>query len=183
MNSNPETGMPRNVEIKASVGNVPELIGRARELATSGPDEIEQDDTFFRCANGRLKLRKFTDGSGELIFYRRPDRQGPKECRYRIFKTPDPDALGELLSLANGITGRVVKHRTLFLCGRTRIHVDRVKGLGDFLEIEVVLREGEEAEAGVAEAAALMEKLGGEKSSLIDSAYTDLISLKERGIS
>ena len=32
--------------------------------------------------------------------------------------------------------------------GRTRIHLGRVEGLGDFLEPEVVLSYGERAEAG-----------------------------------
>ena len=33
------------------------------------------------------------------------------------------------LTLANGQEGRVIKHRTLVLVGRTRVHLDRVQGL------------------------------------------------------
>jgi len=78
--------------------------------------------------------------------------------------------------LAYGQAGRVRKHRTLFLAGRTRIHLDKVEGLGDFLELEVVLEEGESAEKGVQEAHGLMAKLGIEPSQLIEDAYVDLLS-------
>ena len=68
------------------------------------------------------------------------------------------------------------KVRTLFLVGRTRVHLDRVEGLGDFLELEVVLADDEPAETGVAEAHALMEALGVERARLIDGAYVDLLT-------
>jgi predicted adenylyl cyclase CyaB len=168
--------MARNVEIKVQVESVSALLPRVAALATSGPTEIDQDDTFFRCDNGRLKLRVFSDESGELIFYRRPDRQGPKESFYVISPTSSPDTLRQLLVLSYGQVGRVEKHRTVFLVGRTRIHLDCVRGLGEFLELEVVLQDGERVEAGIAEAHALMETLGIQSSQLIDGAYVDLLA-------
>jgi predicted adenylyl cyclase CyaB len=168
--------MARNVEIKARIASVEALVPRAVAVATEGPIAIVQDDTFFPCANGRLKLRAFSPGSGELIFYRRPDRQGPKESFYLRSPTTEPDTLRESLALAYGQAGRVRKHRTLFLAGRTRIHLDRVEGLGDFLELEVVLGEGESSEAGVGEAHELMAALGVEPSQLIEGAYVDLLA-------
>ena len=71
---------------------------------------------------------------------------------------------------------RVVKHRTLLLAGRTRIHLDRVQDLGEFLELEVVLRDGEEAGDGVAEARMLMQRLGIRPDQLIECAYLDLLA-------
>ena len=68
------------------------------------------------------------------------------------------------------------KHRTMFLVGRTRIHLDRVAGLGHFLELEVVLREHEPSEVGVREAHELMARLGVEPSQLIEGAYVDLLA-------
>ncbi|MCY1209149.1 hypothetical protein D9M72_207930 [compost metagenome] len=67
------------------------------------------------------------------------------------------------------------KQRRLFLVGRTRVHLDRVEGLGEFLELEVVLQEGEPAEAGVAEAHALMARLGVAERQLVQGAYVDLL--------
>ena len=166
--------MARNVEIKARIESVEALMPRAAALADQGPTEIVQDDTFFACASGRLKLRAFSATSGQLIFYQRPDQAGPKESFFLISPTSSPDTLREALTLAYGQAGRVRKRRTLFLAGRTRIHLDRVEDLGDFLELEVVMADGEPAEAGVAIAHDLLAKLGIATTQLVERAYVDL---------
>lgn len=167
--------MPRNIEIKARIASVEALTARAAAIADEGPIEIIQDDTFFQCETGRLKLRAFSEEQGELIFYRRANQHGPKESFYLRSSTSEPETLRESLSLAYGQAGRVQKHRTLFLVGRTRIHLDRVAGLGHFLELEVVLEEHESSEAGVREAHEIMAQLGVEPSQLIEGAYVDLL--------
>jgi predicted adenylyl cyclase CyaB len=167
--------MPRNVEIKASVPDLAAVEARARAIATSGPVEIAQDDTFFNCASGRLKLREFGDGRGELIHYTRADDAGPKPSDYIISATADPEILRETLDRALGTIGRVRKLRRLYLCDRTRIHLDQVDGLGDFAELEVVLLEGEAVEDGEAEARRVMQALGIEASQLVQGAYLDLL--------
>lgn len=168
--------MPRNVEIKARVERVEALAARAAALADAGPTEIAQDDTFFSCGTGRLKLRQFADGAGELIFYQRANQQGPKESFYMIARTEHADALRAVLSHAYGQAGRVVKHRTLYVAGRTRIHLDRVAGLGEFLELEVVLEDGERPEAGVRTAHEVMAQLGVRSEQLVEAAYVDLLA-------
>ncbi len=64
------------------------------------------------------------------------------------------------------------------MAGRTRIHLDEVEGLGDFLELEVVLREDEPLDVGVREAEDLMARLQVQPSQLIDRAYVDLLAEK-----
>jgi len=167
--------MARNIEIKARIESVEAVLPQVKAIAESGPTEIVQDDTFFNCPNGRLKLRAFSETAGELIFYQRPDQTGPKESFYVISPTASPNTLREVLSLAYGQSGRVRKHRILFLMERTRIHLDRVEGLGDFIELEVVLSEGEPAEAGVNVARELLAKLGIPPEQLIEGAYVDLL--------
>jgi predicted adenylyl cyclase CyaB len=165
----------RNVEIKARITSVEALLPRVKTVADRGPFDIRQDDTYFACNSGRLKLRMFSKGEGELIYYRRADQQGPKESFYLRSPTTAPEALRESLTLAYGRTGHVEKQRTLFLAGRTRIHLDRVSGLGHFLELEVVLEENEPFEAGVREADQLLASLGIERSQLIEGGYVDLL--------
>ncbi len=171
--------MARNVEIKARLdGGIELLLPRARALADGPEQRIEQDDTFFACAQGRLKLRDFGDGRGELIHYQRADTPRAKLSDYVRAPTSEPAALREALSRAlgtNAVSGRVRKTRWLLLAGQTRIHLDRVQGLGDFIELEVVLREEQSAADGAAIAEALMTRLGLAASQRIAGAYLDLL--------
>jgi adenylate cyclase class IV len=168
--------MARNVEIKARIGSIGEIEPSVAAIADSGPIAIIQDDTFFACQSGRFKLRAYSRDAGELIFYRRANEAGPKESFYLCSSTSEPDCLRELLSQAYGIAGRVRKRRILYTAGRTRIHLDNVEGLGEFLELEVVLKEGELAAQGIKEADELIRRLGIERLHLVDSAYVDLLN-------
>lgn len=171
--------MPRNIEIKARLGgdgaSLDAVAARAAALATEPACDIIQDDTFFPCDTGRLKLRAFATGGGELIYYRRADAAGPKESFYVLAPVDDCDSLRLALSLAYGEAGRVRKRRTLVMVGRTRVHLDRVEGLGEFLELEVVLRDDEASAVGEAEAHALMAQLGVAPAQLVEGAYVDLL--------
>ena len=168
--------MARNVEIKARVEDLAALERRAAALADRGPEQLVQDDTFFNCPDGRLKLRAFPDGNGQLIFYRRPDRTGPKTSFYVLSPTAAPDSLRDALIQAYGERGRVRKERTVYWSGRTRIHLDRVERLGTFLELEVVLAEEEDEKVGETEAHDLLRRLGVSPDCLLQGAYLDLLS-------
>jgi predicted adenylyl cyclase CyaB len=171
--------MARNIEIKARVRDRDALAAKAVSIAAEGPIQIAQSDTFFSCESGRLKLRTFSDGTGELIFYRRANECGPKESFYVRSPTAAPGLLRQALSLAYGEIGSVIKQRTLYLVGRTRLHLDSVENLGQFLELEVVLDDDEQAASGVQEAYDLMRELGVAPEQLVDCAYIDLLLHRE----
>ncbi len=173
-------GVARNVEIKARVSDLPRLRVKMESLAPTPPEALVQMDTFFVVPRGRLKLREFSDGSGELIFYERPDRAGPKESSYARCACSDPKAVLAVLSQALGVRGVVEKRRVLFMMGRSRIHLDEVRGLGSFLEIEVVLGDGESPAGGERIARELLAALGIPESALVAHAYIDL--LEEPGV-
>ena len=137
--------MARNIEIKARIESVETIGIKAAALADDGPIELLQDDTFFTCERGRLKLRVLSATEGQLIFYQRANQRGPTESFFLVAPTLSPDTLRKALSFAYGQAGRVRKHRTLYRVGRTCVHLDRVEELGHFLELEVVLSEGEPA--------------------------------------
>ncbi|XP_062348554.1 uncharacterized protein LOC134043836 [Cinclus cinclus] len=190
--------MRRNVEVKARLRAREEALGAALRLqglpqvcpgAGQGSGEgqglpqvcpgagqvLLQTDTFFRVPRGRLKLRRTKDGCGELIFYERPDNAGPKLSSFSITPTADPEGLQAVLALALGVLGTVQKERLLFLLGQTRLHLDRVQGLGDFLELEVVLRPEQSVEDGQRLARELLREFGIEERDLISGAYLDLL--------
>ncbi|HET9912673.1 MAG TPA: class IV adenylate cyclase, partial [Anaerolineales bacterium] len=78
-------------------------------------------------------------------------------------------------ALAYGIRGFVRKTRYLYLVGQTRVHLDDVEGLGQFIELEVVMREGQSDAEGQVIAEDLMERLGVARSDLLEGAYMDLL--------
>jgi predicted adenylyl cyclase CyaB len=167
--------MPVNIEIKARVDDVDVLRARAEALSDAPVKVIPQEDIFFNTEKGRLKLRVLAPDEGYLIYYERPDRDGPKRSDYHLAKTNEPENLKTALTLALGVRGVVRKTRYLYIVGQTRIHLDEVEGLGHFMELEVVMREGQSDAEGQAIAEDLMRRLGVREEALIEGAYMDLI--------
>jgi predicted adenylyl cyclase CyaB len=166
--------LPSNIEIKARARNFEDIRSRAEKISDTPVQIIPQEDTFFNTPQGRLKLRVLSD-HGQLIYYTRPDQEGPKRSDYHITLSTDPGNLKRVLELAYGIRGVVRKTRYLYLVGQTRIHLDDVDGLGQFMELEVVMGEGQSDAEGQAIAEDLMSALGVERGDLIDGAYMDLL--------
>lgn len=172
--------MPHNVEIKARVHDRKALTAAIGRLGGGDPEVIAQHDTFYAAARGRLKLRRFADGSGELIAYDRPDQTGPSTSTYTLHRTDDAASLDAALAAALDPIGDVRKVRHLWLLGRTRVHLDTVEGLGDFLELEVVLQPDEDPAAGEAEAGQILSDLLINVKDMIAMAYVDMLSGAEK---
>jgi predicted adenylyl cyclase CyaB len=168
--------MQSNIEIKARITDLKKIEVLVAGLSDTPPTRLEQQDTFFRCETGRLKLREIGAGESELIFYSRADVTGTKQSDYEIAPVADAAKLKSLLQLA--LSGSVVveKTRLLYLIGQTRVHLDAVKGLGSFLELEVALQEGQSPAEGHAIARDLMQQLGIEEADLIATAYADMLT-------
>lgn len=167
--------MASNVEIKARCRDFVRQASLAEKLASGKPEQLQQEDTFFNVPTGRLKLREFADGSGELIQYERPDAVEPTESQYVLAPTGDPQAVKTALTNALGMRAVVRKQRTVYLVGQTRVHFDRVENLGEFIELEVVLTPGQSFAEGVDVAAKLMRQLEIDERNLVESAYVDLL--------
>lgn len=77
--------MKQNTEIKAKVREPAHLLSLIRRVAETGPEELHQIDTFFPAKVGLLKLRRFSNGTGELIHYVRRRSRAPRLSTYRRF--------------------------------------------------------------------------------------------------
>ena len=170
-----ETHVRRNVEIKARIDNWEASRAKVERLADAHVEHIRQHDSFFHSPQGRLKLRLSSPGRGQLIYYERPDDASAKTSRYMIYETSAPAEMHALLAASLGIRGTVSKERLVFLHGNTRIHLDRVEGLGEFLELEVVLDPSEDERAGRETANTLLDELAIGPEQLIEGAYIDLL--------
>ena len=167
----------RNVEIKARVRNSRPILAYMRAHGTRHEPQ-HQRDVFFHAPHGRLKLRCFRDGTGVLVAYDRPDRRGPKLSNYTLAPVAYTSQCEAALSRSLGVRGIVEKTRQIAIVGQTRIHLDRVNGLGLFLELEVVLKPRQTARTGQAIARKLMEDLGIKSSDLLEEAYIDMLERK-----
>jgi predicted adenylyl cyclase CyaB len=170
--------MPANIEWKAKIHEAADQRALVEGLADAPGEILKQVDTFFSVPRGRLKLRESSPGPAELIFYERPDQLAAKRSRYTRVFINQPEELRQLLALALGVLGVVRKTRRLYRVGQTRIHWDEVEGLGEFLEIEVVLRPDQSEEDGVRIAAELRQHLCVHEDDLIAQAYVDLLGEK-----
>ena len=166
--------MPANIEIKARAHDFRRQKQIAQALSDTPEKVLEQEDTFFVTKSGRLKLRILDPEHGELIYYQRADQDGPRQSQYQIARTHEPAALKALLMAALPVRGTVKKRRALYLAGQTRIHLDEVEGLGQFLELEYVLRSDETSENGLQVVQEIIQRLNIRPEDLVPQAYMDL---------
>ncbi len=172
--------MPSNIEIKARARDFADIRKRAEKLTDTPVKVMSQEDTFFTVPQGRLKLRVRNPEPAQLIYYERPDQGGPKRSDYQIFETGDPENLKLTLGRALAVRGVVRKTRYLYMVGQTRVHLDDVEHLGQFIELEVVMRPGQTDAEGQAIAQDLMSKLGVEPADLLEGAYMDIIEQRQK---
>lgn len=130
-----------NVEIKARCAKPDdaEYILMQEQADYIGLDH--QVDTYFKVADGRLKLRE-GNIENSLIFYRRSNQSGPKTSQVNLYKPPRDPALKPLLENSLGVLTVVDKKRKIFFIGNVKFHIDAVKDLGHFLEIEAIDKDG-----------------------------------------
>lgn len=164
------------MEVKARCADLAALRRRAEALATRYVGVDRQVDTYFRTRTGRLKLRESSLSGGQLVPYRRPDGDGARVSDYQVIPVQDAGGLRALLSELLGVHRVVRKEREIFLWHNVRIHLDRVEGLGTFMELEAVFDgqpRSEPAERRKVEH--LLKELGVEPADLVPTSYEALI--------
>lgn len=125
-----------SLEIKARCSNLSRVRKRLLEHGAVYKGRDHQIDTYFRVPSGRLKLR---EGRLEnaLIFYKRHNQKKSKRCDSELFHCLTQAPLKRLLTQAFGVLTVVDKRRDIYFIQNTKFHMDRVKRLGNFVEIEV----------------------------------------------
>ena len=164
----------RNLEAKFRVDDAAQVHRRAVAVGFTMSAVLEQRDTFFRVARGKLKLREEATGA-MLIRYGR-DHDGELEVSdYDIVPVAHSGQLRAMLGAALGVLSEVRKQRTLLLRRNVRLHLDRVEGLGSFGEIEAVVADHEAPEIYRAEVRDLLLALKVDRDRLITKSYFELI--------
>ena len=168
-----------NLELKARDLNPARSFEVCGEIGAIEQGTLEQVDTYFEVPHGRLKLREQAGVAAQLIAYQRAAEDGNTESNYRIVAVPDAAEMREALATALGVRVTVRKERRLFLWRGVRIHLDRVEGLGTFIEFEGVAT----ADAGTEAFEPLLDDLrhsfGIDDEDLLAGSYSDLLEAQE----
>ena len=165
----------RNLEAKFRLSNHAEAESRANAIGYTRRAILHQRDTFFRVANGKLKMRE-ENGSSILIFYYR-DESGPLMLsNYEIVKVADPPRTLRILAAALGPLAVVEKVRTLMMRDNVRLHLDKVTRLGDYGEIEAVIPDGEAPEQSRVAVNEILAALGVARTDLLDVSYFEMLA-------
>ena len=164
-----------NIEIKARC-NDQETIRKYlkyHDAKFKGLDH--QLDTYFNVPNGRLKLR---EGEIEnfLIHYERLDQEGPKQSKVALFALKPGSTLKEALTKALGILAVIDKKREIYFIDNVKFHVDLVKDLGTFMEIEAIDKDGIFSKDQLEEQCQkYLNEMGIKSEDLISVSYSDLL--------
>jgi predicted adenylyl cyclase CyaB len=171
--------MARNVEIKSRIEDI-DVVRSAALAAGARPHAVEeQTDRYYVLDGGRrVKLRTFGGGRAELIEYDRPEVGGVRTSEYTVTPVRDDEAGACLVPKGKPLVV-VRKRREILLWDNVRIHLDRVEGLGSFLELEAVVdQRHDEARCGE-QVAFLMRALGVDEAALLRLSYSDLLQLRD----
>ena len=151
--------MATNLEFKAQCQSLKSLYPRLADLNATHCETVQQIDTYFHvtgekdsstseACEPRLKLREIDEATEAwLIYYERPNRDESRYSQYQLCEIADPKSLKTLLTAALGVKTIVKKQRELWMFNNTRIHLDTVVDLGQFIELETVFQGQTEAEA------------------------------------
>jgi predicted adenylyl cyclase CyaB len=79
-----------------------------------------------------------------------------------------------ILSGALGVLAVVEKRREIYFVGNVKIHLDRVRGLGTFLEVEAMTRSGDIKKVR-AQAVKFQKLFAISPEDIVPQSYSDLI--------
>lgn len=170
-----------NIEFKARMRDEKQVRAALKSLRPRMAGTDHQVDTHFNAPSGRLKLRQ---GSIEnaLIFYQRQNTAKVRPSRILLCEFSDPAqgrTLKKVLASALGIAAVVDKVREIYFVDNVKIHLDRVRGLGQFLEVEAFVKEGS-LRRGRKQAEQIKDLFGVLPDDILSQSYSDMILKRRR---
>ena len=165
----------KNLELKSVCHDLNKAVKICWQIGAKFGGILNQMDIYYNVPEGRLKLRNVNDDKFELIYYFRVDKGTEKESDYDIIKLNDEKDIKKILKESLGVRGTIKKKRELYLYQNVRIHLDTVRGLGKFIEFEVVCKNAGDLREAPEKIKYLKKVFAIKQISLIDRSYIDLI--------
>jgi predicted adenylyl cyclase CyaB len=164
-----------NVEIKARCTEPAPIRNYLLSNQAEFKGTDEQTDTYFLVRQGRLKLRE-GNIENNLIYYERNDQSGPKKSQFSLVRVEDANGLKEALSKSIGIKTVVKKQREIYYIRNVKFHIDKVPGLGSFVEIEAGNHLADLSQEELKKQCDFyMNQFGIKENELIDVSYSDML--------
>jgi adenylate cyclase class 2 len=164
-----------NVEIKARCDDQAAVRNYLKSHDADFKGEDHQVDTYFNVSNGRLKLREGMIENA-LIYYDRSNQQGPKQADGALYTSEPGSSLKGVLTKALGTKVIVDKKREIYFIDNVKFHVDTVEGLGTFMEIEAIDKDGSIGIDKLQEQCEhYLREIGTKDSDLVSVSYSDLL--------
>ena len=164
-----------NIEMKARYINPSYVRSVLKRLKADFKGTDHQIDTYFKINNGRLKLRQGKI-ENNLIFYKRDNKKGPKKADVILYEVKDNE-IKNILEKSLGILCTVDKKREIYYIDNVKFHIDKVKGLGNFIEIES--KSGSRSKSAMLKQVRHYMKLFRIKEmDLVKNSYSDMLMKK-----
>ena len=164
-----------SVEIKARVRSLDEARRVLEDHGARFIGEDHQVDTYFKCPEGRMKVREGTI-ENSIIYYRRANQAGPKDSVVLMERLLPGNVLKSILSNALAVDTVVDKRREIRFIDNVKFHLDTVLGLGTFLEIEALDETGEMGRDKLEKQCRYyMQLLTVREEDLVTVSYSDMV--------
>ena len=137
--------MAQNLELKVRVNSHESFKKILKAISAEYKGVLLQKDTYYNYKKGLLKLRS-VNGGFEFIKYLRDESADKRWSNYELIKITSQNA-EEFLNDVFTVEAVVEKSRELYLYKNTRVHLDTVKSLGNFIELETVVDEKGQSDA------------------------------------
>jgi len=174
------------VEVKAHVKD-PRTLERSIVAIGAAPIGIEnQVDTYYNRPDrdfGKTDeaLRVRAKDNKYFLTYKGPKLDKISKTRHEFeVEINDPTNMGNILSsLGFSPAVTVIKKRKNYRLGDFFISLDEVRNLGNFIEIEISVKDSVNYEDKVESILKFIEKLGMSRESTIRESYLEMLLLKE----
>jgi adenylate cyclase, class 2 len=165
-----------NIEFKARMRDEKRVRAALKSLHPRVAGTDHQVDTYFNTPSGRLKLRQGIIENA-LIFYHRENTARVRPSHVLLYEFDDPAqvrTLKKVLAPALGVAAVVDKIREIYFVDNVKINLDRVRGLGKFLEVEAFVKKGNLRQCRK-QAEQMKEMFGVLPEDILSHSYSDLV--------
>lgn len=178
------------VELKVSVNDREQLNDKLLKLGFVKGDRVKETDTYFdnqvnqiKDSDSALRIRSrenlTTNLSEHFMTYKGPKMDGVSMTRKEVEMQIDDEKVGKDIVVSLGYVKMypVVKIRHYYSQNQITACLDQVEGLGDFLELEIIVSQEDEKQEALDMLVSLLRELGYSSKETIRKSYLSMLQI------